>query len=86
MQRRCRGGGDSTRRDELSDDCRLWETHAAASAVALRVRVRVRIVLGAVGKASSFIGCVYIYEYNLRLYVCIYYVYKYFTCVFLEFN
>lgn len=64
MQRRCGGDGDSTRRDELSDDCRLWETDAAASAVALGVRVRVRIVLGAVGKASSFIECACIYIYR----------------------
>lgn len=88
VQRRCGGDGDSTRRDELSDDCRLWETDAAASAVALGVCVRVRIVLGAVGKASSFIGCacIYIDVYSPRQYVCIYYVHKYFACVFLEFN
>lgn len=87
VPRRCRGDGDSTRRDELSDDCRLWETDAAASAVALGVRVRVRVVLGLWERPRHLSDVrVYMNVYNPRQYVCIYYVHKYFACVFLEFN
>lgn len=91
MQRRCRGGAEEaeTRLDEMNSltivDC--------GKQTPQRLRLRW-------GSACGCVSCwglwerprhlsdvrVYMDVYNPRQYVCIYYVHKYFACVFLEFN